>query len=299
MSERPRLRLPLPGAAPTPSPPGAAQGRPAAGTSSEASPGAGNRFDAPRGAPELVDSRAESVSRAGGAVPTARRRLDIIAPEPSGYPTAGPLTLLALGLVVAVGAVFVRGSRDALEDGVDPAPRAAGERPMPDRPRTWQDAYRAQHPELLVGSPKLPYLVPRARRAHEARPEGRNRPRADALMWRAERLEAVPLPSELGLDPSTHTPHYDGKSPEPDQEVPARVIVRSIPPRARVEVNGQVLGMTPWIRRRPEGMADASVKISLPGYLPEQGRLSERGNDLLLEVRLRPDPSADPALRGE
>lgn len=255
-------------------------------------PSAFDPLEVPSGEPHPSrSSRVPGVS--GGVEPLVTR------PSPGPFRTAGPLTLLALAVVTLVGAVFVGGTRHEDDpDQVELEPVPAGSRPPPVVLRSWQDRYRAAHPELLVGSPRLPRGEP------ELRARARRIPRAarlerDAVLWTPERAASLPLPGEAALPPNTATPSYEGLPASGPGPSAPMVVVTSLPPGARVEIDGVLLGLTPWIRPRPAEATTVSVTLRLPGYLPFEAFLREAGDDLRLEARLQPDPNADPRLRGE
>lgn len=221
-------------------------------------------------------------------------------PEP-GFSTAGPLSIIAVVVVLAVAAVFVRGTQSPEERALSTAsvPRPAGVRRPPEVPRNWQDRYRSDHPELLVASPKLPWLPP-SERPTVRRWARAARPRSDGNQWTSERAAKTPLWSAAALDPAT--PSYPGVNPPKDRitSPPPLLRVISIPPGARVEVGGQVLGVTPWARGRPPDWRPDPATLSLPGWRAVTRPFEEDGNgNLVIEVRLEPDPAADPRLRGE
>lgn len=234
--------------------------------------------------------------------PVPLPRLEPVSPT-GGFRTAGPLTGIALVLVAVVFIVFVRGTRPqtVAYREADPAPVPARERRSAgSAPTSWQERYRQQRPELLVGSPKLNYIErpvpPRVRRLPRS-----GRVRGDGNLWPPQRVRASEGPAPLVLPPNIETPRYEGV--EPAEETPAAIpliSVRSVPPGARVEIEGKVLGLTPFIRGRPEGMSRVRVTLRLAGYLSYTGILREDdGGHLHLEAKLDPDPQVDPRLRGE
>lgn len=287
--QAPRLQLPKPGGGAGPNlrlPP--------------VSPGAGG---AQSWTPSSVEDAADAVSPA--LRPDASARLDVLevaGPTAPRFNSAGPLTALAVMLVLVVGVVFVRGTQDSAS-GTQVVravvPVAAGQRKLPARPRTWQDSFRSENPDLLVGSPKLPYLT-RSPRGQVKRPPKTGRPVADGTIWTAERVENAGFPGPL--PDNVAVPRYDDFESPPAEvtDIPPMVRVTSIPPGARVEAQGSVLGLTPLIRARHPDFRLGALKLSLPGYLPVSQGLTEAANgDLVLEVKLAPDPNANPVLRGE
>lgn len=189
----------------------------------------------------------------------------------------GALAGLAVALVVIVGLTFVTGTRDPealVEDAITPRP--AAERVRPSRIRTWQDRYRAEHPELLVASPKLAPLPPPPRAPVSWEPFTPSRGAAPPPFWTPERVQATPV-NETGLpDGSEVTPRYPGvPEPSPPPELPPMVFVDSVPPRATIEVDGRVVGRTPLSVLAGEDVAGTTVRLSMPGYRPVSGRLRE------------------------
>ena len=286
-SRRPRLRLPLP------------QGGTTSTTSSETEDAVEHRVS-PYSPPPARGSWSAGKPPRGQpqSLPVVVRKSP--EPSPSPFPTAGPLTVLALGLVAVVGAVFVRGThydRPPKQLILDRPRQTKGavQRGVPSR--TWQDRYRSQHPGTRRRASDLPTLPP-VQPPHLYRvPKARVLPLGDGNQWTLDQVSKAqfsPLEAEVA------TPHYRFSEGEDDVPEVAMVKISSIPPGARVELAGKLLGKTPFLRARPKGYVGDRVSLSLPGYLPFEGFLTESSSGhLVLEIRLSPDPTADPRLRGE
>lgn len=227
----------------------------------------------------------------------------VAGPEPRLFIPPGPLTILSVALVVVVGALFVGSTARAPSEPPPSSERVpAGTLPPPGAMRSWQDRYRAEHPELLIGSPKVQYLQP-PKRTRVRRLPRVGRVRADGNQWPASRVAGAELPASLkgGVDRST--PEYRdvqrSSSVKPPRIGPL-IEVSSIPPQARVELDGQLVGLTPFLRTRPNDLTSARIRISRLGYLSHEAlvRAGSDGN-LRLKVKLKPDPNVSPEARGE
>jgi hypothetical protein len=69
------------------------------------------------------------------------------------------------------------------------------------------------------------------------------------------------------------------------------VEILSVPPGARVLLDGDLLGMTPLLRARPEEMDGGRVELRMPGYVPATGALeSTPEGHLRFTAKLEPEP---------
>ncbi|MEO1228866.1 MAG: hypothetical protein AAFZ18_08180, partial [Myxococcota bacterium] len=179
------------------------------------------------------------------------------------FSTAGPLSVIAVVVVIVVAAVFVGGTQTPSEKALSTSsvPLPAGRRAGPERPRSWQDAYRGEHPELMVGAPKLPWLGATERRTVRRLPQAA-RPRGDGIQWTPKRVAEAEFAAPL---PFQDAPAYPGVTRPADRvtAAPAMLRVVSIPPGARVELGERLLGATPLARGRPPNWRPDPVTLCL------------------------------------
>lgn len=209
---------------------------------------------------------------------------------PPGSGANGFMAAVAVGVVVAVAAVFVRGTPSPERIRVEARQaRPAGERVAPTRIHTWQDRYRAEHPELLVASPSLAGLPPRARGRDQISHQVSG-PIPGHPVWTPDRVEGTPLEAFAPKPPGMDAPRYQGLEPgPPPPDMPSMVLIQSIPPGARVEVDGEVVGMTPFYRPGTEDAEGKRIRLSLPGYRAAEGRLKADGKgQYQLQLKLEP-----------
>lgn len=187
-----------------------------------------------------------------------------------------PILVLSLGVVLATALVLVlRAPTESSSDGTESDGILARDLPMSSAVNGAKDAYRRAHPDMLVRSPAYVPLPPRPARkpvvkkpiVYARQPHGRKE------FWTPERVRATfgkgAEPPSFGVRPEpttlvTGSGYKLGKGPKREP----RLLVASIPPRARVEIDGTVVGRTPLAFNAPKNKTSVEVTLTHPGFKP-------------------------------
>jgi serine/threonine-protein kinase len=193
--------------------------------------------------------------------------------------------VVALLLVAGVGALFVSGTRQPQVVKARLGP-ASAEREA--RAPAADPADRARRPAER-GVVRFP---PARARERVRRPSRRSVIDRRALLWTPERVAAAEAPGPPDLPPDVETPEYPGVPPsQVEGRIRPMVEILSVPPGARVLLDGDLLGMTPLLRSRPEEMDGGRVELRMPGYVPATGALeSTPEGHLRFTAKLEPEP---------
>lgn len=263
----PRLKLPVPEAPTRDEPrPKLVLPKPGAATKSAAQ------------APKIVAGGSAGSAMPAPSAPTPKRpRVRTVDPAVFARQRRAPQTgrymlLASVTLACAIAGIFVWGARkrpSATHDTVRLQPPIAAQLEAGQVFFSDLDAYRAQHPELEVGSPRYTRIEPRSHASFRERkvqpPQRMSRPER---YWTRERIEALkdeknptfgfeaePLPP--------NQPKYDDYDPALFTTL---LMVFTKPPNMTVEVDGVVAGASPLVRVLPPETATVRVKVSAPGF---------------------------------
>jgi hypothetical protein len=236
--------------------------------------------DTSRAKRRLASTRKETPEALAAAKKEARshaaRKAVSTAPEKGSR--VGPILLM---LVVAAGAVwFVLGKQRGLSNpGSD-----AANNPDP-------QAEPAQ-PEAVVAAP-APTPEPSAIASAAPAPEPQAAPSASAAPSATGTPSAAPAPS---AEPAKPDERAKAENPTPSEPASADgsrvVIVKLMPPDARLFYKGKSVGKSPVRIELKPGETKRSFEAGRPGYVTR--RIVIDGTEPELSVGLRPDPDATP-----